>query len=244
MRAKAKQLEKVTFEGCRGIILCDGGSDRIHTRANVGFDFHQRAADPTKDFLRQNQSIDFVLLVTSVWTDNGRHQLGNSRPIRKVRVTLIANERFALLPEEIKESLACLESSFPEPINIPSGARETIRYGYNPKELRPLAGGWAVSDKQIKISASAVLGLLAEAVTPEQLFSSLGFRPHSKKASAIRNPFDYMLSRKMRLREISIEDTQYDDSYLIFKFEGQDPALSDFTNPKLKGEEAARAEHG
>jgi len=98
--------------------------------------------------------------------------------------------------------------------------------------------------KKLKISASAVLGLLAEAVTPEQLFESLGFRPHSKKPSAIRNPFDYMLSRKMRLREISIEDTQYDDSFLVFKFEGQDPALSDFTNPKSTGGEATRAERG
>ena len=39
----------------------------------------------------------------------------------------------------------------------------------------------------------------------------------------------------MRLREISIEDTQYDDSYLVIKFDGQDPALSDFTYSKSKG---------
>lgn len=232
LRAKARQLKRVAFQGPRGIILCDGGTDRVHTRSHSGFDFIQQAADPTKEFLRQNQSIDFVLLVTSVGTDAGRYALSDSPYVRKVKVTIFANKDFQRLPPQIRGSLHQLESFFPEPANTPAGARETIRRGFNPKQLRPLRGGWAVSDKEIKISASAVLGLLAEAVTPAELFKSLGFRPHSNKPTAFRNPFDYMLSRKMRLREIAVEDTPYDDSCLVFKFEGRDPALSEFTNPK------------
>ena len=234
LRAKAKQLKKVSYNGAKGIILCDGGTDMIHTRAHSSFDFSFNAADATKDFLRQNQSIDLVLLVTSVWTDDGLRRPWVEGPVRKVRVTLIPNTNFDRLPEQIKRSLSSLEDFFPEPENTPTGGRETIRHGFNRKELRPLAGGWAMSDKEVKISASAVLGLLAEVVTPAKLFESLGFRPHSSKASAIRNPFDYMLSRKMRLREVVVEDTQYDDSYLVFKFDGPDPALSSFSNPKTR----------
>jgi hypothetical protein len=234
LRAKAKQLKKVSYDGPKAIILCDGGTDMIHARAHGSFDFNFNAADATKDFLRQNQSIDFVLLVTSVWTNDGRHWLPTKGPVRKVKVTLIPNTDFDRLPEQIKHSLSSLEDFFPEPENTPTGARETIRHGFDPKQLKPLAGRWSVSDNEVKISASAVLGLLAEAVTPAELFESLGFRPHSSKASAIRNPFDYMLSRKMRLREVVVEDTQYDDSYLVFKFDGPDPALSSFNNPKRR----------
>jgi len=232
LKSKAKQLKRVSYDGPKGIILCDGGTDMIHTRSHSSFDFNYNAADATKEFLRQNQSIDFVLLVTSVWTEDGLHRPWVDGPRRKVKVTLIPNKSFARLPEQIKQSLSAVEAYFPEPENTPSGARETIRHGFNQKELRPLAGGWAMSDNEIKISESAVLGLLSGAVTQDELFKTLGFGPQAQKPSATRNPFEYMLSRKMRLREIQIEETTNDDNYVIFRFEGRDPALSAFTNPK------------
>lgn len=230
LRLKAKQLKKVSFPGPKGIVLCDGGTDMVHSRPNSSFDFNFNALDATKDFLRQNQSIDFVLLVSSVWMEDGHRS--PEGPTRRVKVTIVPNKNFARVPESIRALLAQLDSCFPEPENTPSGARETIRHGYNPKELRPLAGGWSVSYNEIRISASAVLGFLAGAVTQEELFSALGFKPQSGKPAAIRNPFESMLSRKMQLQEIRIEETAHDDGYLVFRFEGQDPALSAFTNPK------------
>ena len=229
LRLKAKQLKKVSYDGPKGIILSDGGTDMVHTRPHSSFDFNFNAVDATKDFLRQNQSIDFVILISSVWTDEGPWAEG---PARKVKVIVIKNKPFELVPKRIRELLDRLESCFPEPENTASGARETIRHGYSPTQLRPLAGGWGMSDTEVKISESAVLGLLAGVVTQDELFRSLGFRPHSTKPSAIPNPFDYMLSRKMRLQEILIEETAHDKSYLVFRFEGQDPALSAFVNPK------------
>lgn len=232
LRLKAKQLKKVSYSGPKGIVLCDGGTDMVHSRPHSSFDFNFNALDATKDFLRQNQSVDFVLLVSSVWIEEG-YRIPVEGPTRKVKVTMVPNKNFALVPEKIKQLLGRLESCFPEPENTPSGARETIRHGYNPKELRPLAGGWAVSYNEIRASASAVLGLLAGAVTQEELFSTLGFRPQSDKPAAIRNPFESMLSRKMQLQEIRVEETAHDDSYLVFRFEGLDPALSSFRNPKV-----------
>ncbi|MEK6279175.1 MAG: hypothetical protein AABN95_02370 [Acidobacteriota bacterium] len=231
LRAKAKQLKKVSYEGPKGIILCDGGSEMVHSQPHGAFEFNFNAVDAAKDFLRQNQSVDFVLMLSSVWVQTGRYP-PIKPPFRRIQVTVIPNKCFEHLPEAINETLTKLEECFPEPDNTPNGARETIRRKYDPKQLRPLAGGWEVSDKKIKISASAVLSLLAGAVTQAELFNSLGFKPQSTKAGAIRNPFEYVLNKKMRIDRISVEETSHDDSHLVFYFEGRDPALSAFSNPK------------
>jgi len=146
---------------------------------------------------------------------------------------VIPNECFAALPETIKQSVGAVEDYFPEPENTADGARETIRNKFDRKEPRPLAGGWEVSSNKIKISSSAVLALLAGTVTQDELFDSLGFKPQSRKPGAIRNPFQFQLSQKTRVEKVEVEHLdKADETYLTFRFEGPDPALSDFVNPK------------
>jgi hypothetical protein len=233
LRKKAKQLKKVSYEGPRGIILCDGDSGMVHSQSHGAFEFNYNAVDAAKDFLRQNQSIDFVLLVTSVWINKGMHSFARpGEPVRKVEVSIIKNKNFDGLPAGLKESLEKLEEHFPEPVNTPSGARETIRHGFDPKALRPLAGGIGWSHNEIRISASAVLALLAGRITQEELFKSLDFSPWSDRPGATHNLFEYMLGKSMRIVEIQVEDTKYDDSTLVFKFDGPDPATSPYVNPK------------
>jgi hypothetical protein len=233
LRMKAKQLKKVSYDGFRGIILCDGGSDMVHSQPHGAFEFNYNAFDASKDFLRQNQSIDFVILLSSVWIDKGRYSFPKpGEPVRKVQVTIIGNRNLANFPASLRESLEQLEQHFPEPVNTPSGARETIRFGYDAKALRPLAGGISMSDNEIRISASAILALLAGRITQEELFKSLGFKPWDDKPHAMRNLFEYFLSERRRIVEVQIEDTNYDDSTLIFKFDGPDPATSAYINPK------------
>lgn len=233
LRKKTKQLKKVNYEGFRGVILCDGGSDMVHRQPHGPFEFNYNAADAAKDFLRQNQSIDFVLLISSVWINKGRHgYTPPGEPVRKIEVTIIGNRSFDSLPVGLKGSLEKLEEHFPEPINTPGGARETIRHGYDPKALRPLAGGIGGSHNEIRVSASAVLALLAGRVTQEELFKALGFKPWDDRPHAMGNIFEYFLSERLRIVEIQVEDTKYDDSTLIFKFDGPDPATSAYVNPK------------
>jgi hypothetical protein len=232
LRMKAKQLKKVSYVGPRGIILCDGGSDMVHRQPHGSFEFNYNAVDAARDFLRQNQSVDCVLMLSSVWTDEGRYSPRAGKPARKVQTSIIKNRNFGSLPGSLRESLEAVEKQFPEPTNTASGARETIRHGYDPKALTPLAGGIGVSHNQISISASAVLALLAGQITQEELFKSLGFTPRDDRPQAMRNPFEYMLSQKMRVVEVGVEETKYDDDTLIFKFDGPDPATSPFTNPK------------
>lgn len=233
LRRKAKQLKKVSYDGPRGIILCDGGSDMVHGQSHGPFEFNYNAVDAAKDFLRQNQSIDFVLLITSVWINKGMYSFTPpGEPVRKVEITIIGNRTFDSLPAGLKESLEKVEQHFPEPVNTPSGARETIRYGYDPKALRPLAGGIGWSHNEIRISASAVLALLAGRITQEELFKSLDFSPWSDRPGATHNLFEYKLGKSMRIVEVQVENTKYDDDTLVFKFDGPDPATSSYVNPK------------
>jgi hypothetical protein len=232
LRKKAKQLKKVSYEGPRGIVLCDGGSDMIHRQPHGPFDFNYNAVDAARDFLRQNQSINFILIVTSVWINKGVHSFAwPEEPVRKVEVTVIGNKNFDGLPAGVKESLKKLEGQFPEPVNTPGGARDTIRYGFDPKALRPLAGGIGYRHNEIRIRASAVLALLAGRITQEELFKSLGFKPWSDKPGAMHNLFEFFLGASKRIVEVQVED-KYDDSTLVFKFDGPDPAVSSYVNPK------------
>lgn len=233
LRKKAKQLKKVSYAGPKGIILCDGGSNMIHSQPHGPFEFSYNAVDAARDFLRQNQSIDFVIIVTSVWINTGVHSFARpGEPVRKVEVTVVVNRSFDGLPASLKESLEKLEGQFPEPVNTPGGARESIRHGFDPKALRPLAGGIEWKYNEIRIRASALLALLAGKVTQEELFKSLGFKPWDDKPHATRNLFEYVLSERMRIVEIQVEDNKYDDSTLVFKFDGPDPAVSPYVNPK------------
>lgn len=232
LKFKAKQLKRIAYSGPKGIILCDGGTDMVHTRSHSSFDFAFNAEDATRDFLRQNQSINFVLLITSVWTDEGPYGGSCEGPVRRVKATLINNKNFASVSESIQECLQRVEGLFPEPENTPSGARETIRHGFKPTEFRPLSGGWLVSDREIKVSANAVLGLLAGVITQAQFSQRLGLSAQANEMSVIQTPFSYMLKRKMKIKEIVVEETAHDDSNLLFRFDGPDPALSSFVNPK------------
>jgi hypothetical protein len=236
LRKKAKQLKKVSYEGFKGIILCDGGSGMVHSQPHGAFEFNYNAIDAAKDFLRQNQSVDFVLIVSSVWINKGRYGPMPGERARKVQVEIVGNRSFGNVPARLIDSFDALEQHFPEPINTASGARETIRHDYDPKALRPLAGGIGWRHNEISISASAVLALLAGQITQEELFKSLGFKPWSDKSHAMRNLFEYVLSQNLRVVEIQVEDTNYDDSRLTFKFDGPDPATSPYRNPKAEEE--------
>lgn len=91
-----EQLKKVSYPDPKGIILCDGGTDMVHSRPHNSFDFNFNALDATKDFLRQNQSVDFVLLVSSVWIEDGK--LGScTLPVHVQVLTSESNEEYIAL---------------------------------------------------------------------------------------------------------------------------------------------------
>jgi hypothetical protein len=222
LRAKARQLKKASYEAPRGIILCDGGSDIFLAPPHGSFEFNYNVVDSVQDFLRQNQSIDFVLIISSIWKRSGRHgPLPGEHPWQ-IEVKIVPNKGFGQLSHQITQSLEALEGCFPDPINTASGARDTVRNGIKQRVLRPLAGGIEVSDERITMSAAGLLGLLTGRISEEELFQDYG-----------SNPFEGMLTK--RLVRIQIQESQAeDDDKLVFEFEGSDPATSRYQSPKSR----------
>lgn len=93
-------------------------------------------------------------------------------------------------------------------------------------------GGIEISNNEIKVSANGVLGLLAGVITQEEFFKSLKFKPQDNSPSSTRNLFEYFLAKKMRIIDVQVEETPYDDTKLVFKLNGPDPGISPFINPK------------
>jgi hypothetical protein len=63
LKMKARQLKRAKHTGPKAIILCDGGSQMVHSKSHGAFEFNFNAVDAAKDFLRQNQSVNFVVMV-------------------------------------------------------------------------------------------------------------------------------------------------------------------------------------
>ena len=92
-----------------------------------------------------------------------------------------------------------------------------------------------MSSNEVKISAAAVLALLAGVVTQDDLFKNLGFKPQSTKLGATRNPFQYQLSRKALVERVDVEHVLEDDeSYLIFSFRRPRPRTFFIQEPEEK----------
>ena len=226
LRKKAQnQFKKVSYSGPKGIILCDGGSDMFHRQPSEKYNAYYNAIEAVREFLRQNRSIDFVLMLSVIFTDYGRPLL-RRKPFRKVHVEFIPNKSSTNLPAGIRQILTELERHFPEPFNTAHGVRETIRQGYDLKKFRTLMqGNIAMSEKEIKVSSNDIFALLAGAVTQEDLFKSWD------KTISTRKAFKYFFNKKMRIVEVQVVDDG-DFSNLIFKFDGPDAAISPFINPK------------
>lgn len=226
LKAKARQHKRVSFRGFRGIILCDSGSDMVNRQQHGAFNFN--AADATQDFLRQNQSIDFVIILSSIWNDESRFNAWDELPARKIQVTIVGNRSFDNLPASLKECFDDLEQHFPEPTNTASGARETIRYSFDfskpTKKHRGASffGGATMSENEIKLSSRTVLDLLAGKITYEDF-------PETYKGY-----FESMVSEGRLLEAAKIEKDKFekDDDWLVFQFGEPDPAITPYTVPK------------
>jgi hypothetical protein len=231
LRSKQRQLRQIEFSGAKGIIVCDGGSHMFNAKASGEYRPYFNAAEVINEFLRQNQSINFVLAISVIFTNRGRTKINAKRPMRKVKVELFPNRRFVSLSEKLRNRIAEIERYFPEPFNIPDGERETIRQGFRPKEAWPLLDYLSVSDSEIRLWANNLFALLEGAVTQDKFFELSRFKDCYFGSTHVSNPFEHFHRLKKRIVEVRIEE-EHDFTYLVFKFDGPDPATSDFSNPK------------
>lgn len=222
LKAKAKQLKGA--EGIRGIFVIDGGCSAFAsfrgTRNNIS------AVDIATDFLRQNTSIDFVLMISG--NQKPRSWLSaNPAPIELVSELIV--QRWKLLPPELSKILCELTAAMPIPIKTPINAYHSARaktYGLGHH------GGLSMSNHRIKISAREVMEVLSGRTTVQELnerysWSGLNEPP---KPNTMRNPFDLFLSNGRLPSKITIEDGNENksDNWIEIEFGDIDPAISRF----------------
>jgi hypothetical protein len=230
LKEKVPQLKKTGYHGIKGVILCNGGTDMFSNTPHSGWQKFYTAEEAAWDFLRQYSSIDFVMLLSAEWTKKRTSfDEGSWRHIETSLLLSDFNER--VIPGPILEALINLKSQFPEPENTSSGARETIRNGFDPTEFQPLTGGM-VDGKHISVSANGVLALLAGYITPEQFWEKLGQKPPIPGEEP-NNMFARRIQNHERIARITITDRASDDSDLVFEFE-HDPGTSPFRVPPEK----------
>jgi hypothetical protein len=86
---------------------------------------------------------------------------------------------------------------------------------------------------KIKISARALLELLAGKISQKEFFEAHGFSPSDLSPRQASNLFSNALSRGQLIDGISIERSETeDDDWITFELKGPDPAISPFKVPE------------
>jgi len=221
LRQKAQQLKRTRFNGPFGIILCDADCDLLRSKTQAWPTYG--AETIIQDFLRQHSSIAVIMTIrVAQFGDRvGPENL-------KIEYHLYPNHSGTFNPET-SEVIRRMPTLLPRPIKDGCNARnhlEWLRQSGKLHEGESLWGGMTVSEPTIKISARAVLELLAGSVSQQIFFEEHGFSG--------MNPFRYKLEKGQLIRSASIEKSpvpEDDDEWLVFEFSGPDPAVSPLRAP-------------
>lgn len=223
LKLKADQLKSSKPADIKLIIACDGGS-ALMRKKTVLSNGEYSGREIACDFLRQNRSIDAVLLIG----------ISESRGIFGTQVKLGMTYDLVMAPTngkwtnqqeitaKILEKLVhSMAQHLPQPINTAYNAFRNCRIpGYDNGAI----GGSIVSDKNIKISSLTLHRLLAGEISLEEFYNAHDW----SNESAHLNPFKRMFKQGKMISGIDIEEIDdTDDDWLSIKFE-KDPAISKF----------------
>lgn len=232
LKAKARQLKGAPEGYLTGIIACDGGCGlmkRKHTTGTGGtYDRRQVAAD----FLRQNSSIDFVMVVSvdvkhSVFGGTAAYQ-GDADLIlsdSSVASGRITDEQATALSATIKAALDALPAFTLDPLNASYRCMRDV-----PLDM---IGGQLRSGRTLKISSRSLISLLAGNLTLEEFLERYEWTPGSRHS----NPFAVARQHGQLIKSVKVEqDERHDDDWLVIEFGDPDPAVAPFSIPTAKPE--------
>ena len=226
LKRKVSQLKSASPNAVRIIIVCDGDCQLLSQRGRGLDDTNFSAADVAADFLRQNGSIDYVLLLTVL--QQGQHWDRNFR----LSATLVVQEGRdetrggprVQVNELIRALVERILRQLPKPTLMPANARSRCLIpGPGPDHI----GGYELSNT-IKISSRALHRLLAGEISSEEFLAAHGWRGER------RNPFEIKLAEGRTFATTSIERKEdADDDWIEFAFGGFDAAAGPFRLPRM-----------
>ena len=224
LRDKTRQLRGAPEGAVRMLVVCDGGCALLRRPSPLeGYSARQIA----QHFLRGSQTIDVVALVTIV------EELGilSRRSQKSLRCDLVTTvpTRPAHLADSTFQALTHLfgeaVTKLPAPSMMPSNS---ARRNLDSEWSASMEGAYSISPDKIKISARAVLELLAGAMSYER-FAEI----HRWNGSNL-NMFRSRLQSGRLFTSARIESLDHiqDDDWLEFEFGPPDPAVSAFRGGK------------
>jgi hypothetical protein len=234
LHSKALQLKSTSFAGPCGIFLCDGDCDffrSISLRSPGAFSIDH----VIQHFLKENPSIVFVITFSATSNDIG--MMANVGKVGyQVAVRIYPGNSFDKLSKDIVMALEQLVSMLPKPQLDAQNALRFIKRTCL-KEGRSYCGGMSVKQTtfttEIKISARALLKLLAGVAEQQKFFEAHRFTKIDVATNSNPNPFCKSLLKGQLIDEIKIEKSiTDDDDWLVFRLKGPNPAISPFRKPE------------
>jgi hypothetical protein len=227
---KTKQLRGAPDGAVRMLVVCDGGCALLgRPRPMEGFSARQIA----ESFLRSSQTIDLVLVVT-VFEESPLDW--HRRDRRELHWDLIAApkaDRPAHLTDSVLDGVRSVLgeaiAKLPTPVMMPNNA---FRRNLDSDWSASMEGGYEAGGERIKVSARAVLELLAGAQTYEQFAAAHGWEEDRF------NMFKARLASGHLFKSVRIESLApgRDDDWLEFEFGLPDPGISPFRLPAREAE--------
>lgn len=223
---KTRQLRGAPGEAVRMLVVCDGDCALLsRDRPLEGFS----AQEVAEHFLRGSQTIDLVLLVTVVEEAVSSFARRDHRYLH-CRLVAAASGRPSHLTSGVIEAVRRVFEDaikkLPEPKMMPNNA---LRRNLDSEWSTSMEGGYEQGGDRIKVSARAVLELLAGATSYERFAEVHGW------TEGRLDMFRSRLASGQLFRSARIEcvGPGQDDDWLEFEFGPPDPAISAFRLSRL-----------
>lgn len=216
---KADQLRNAHSGTPKGIVLCaaDCDLDKGFSGAS-GFGVDRIV----QHFLRDNLSIAFVLVLAALegWQPWYRKR---DEPRTRIYSKLYLNQKCRMVPpERLIEVLRRVHEKIPVPVANGLNALHHLR-SRRRQVGRSFSGGYGVTGDSVRISARALLELLAGRLDQKAFLER-----HSLPGGA--KIFDVKLQRGMTIDAVNIEQhADEDDDWITFHFRSRDPAISAYS---------------
>jgi hypothetical protein len=228
LKGKVKQLNGASDDSLRIIIACDGGCDLIRSGNRGKSHYTYSAREVAEDFLRQNSSIDAVLLVA---IDEPQHPFG-SPPEYQMSYELICAPLLARSHRATNESIESLTAALH--VALPNLPRP-LRPAYHSASLLKTPGvgydqlgRYSMQGNKITISSRGLLRLLAGEISTEEFIRAHGWGEPTNHA----NPFASNLKNGFMISNLDVTgDMDSDDDKIIITIDKFDVAAAPFIFP-------------
>jgi hypothetical protein len=235
LESKRQQLRDTKYEGCKGIIVCDGGCETI-TKRYASWESYSKLQIITR-FFQNTSSISFVILLWVEQIDD----INNPRRHRVMGDIVINPHARFPVPKELEELLKGLPWHWPQPVQTGERTRAQLE-GYGPKNAqlhwgRRLGGyqmGFGHSSRlTFRMSARELMEILSGRRSHEIFEDDAGFGAANRGGPM--NPFESALRRGLTISSVKIErNSDLDDDWIEFLMEGPDVAIGPFQAPSAK----------